>query len=200
MLLHLGYDETKVTVYGKYKRVLETCTYNIICWRHTIEGGYIDNVSENRLVNEDYISWINNLSEAKCPPQWRMSTIKIEKIKWYIMFIYANIDMQIDPLYKWVIGPSMNQVNTRGTAYLFRHSSTRNTCLDIFTNMVSASSGGILTSIPKIWITPIIVEDNITIRCKCGGQYKCNKWKRHRETSIHIEWMELCKELCVDEY
>jgi hypothetical protein len=197
MLSYLGLDETKAIISGKYQRVLETMTYDIMCWRHTEEGGYVDSMSENRLINEDFITWINILTEQKCVPQWKISSVRLGKIKWRIMFIYANVELQVDPLYKWAIGPNPGIVNTRGTAYLFKHAAIQNMCMDVFTHMVGVASGGIFASIPKIWFIPIKVDDSNTVKCKCGGQYTYTKWKRHRESNMHNEWIDLCKELCV---
>lgn len=182
-----------------YHRSIENQRYDMICWRHTEDGGFIDNVSENRLINHDFRKWITNLSVSKSVPQWKLATIKIGSRKWQLLFMYTDVDMQIDPLYKWMLGKTAGQMNTRGNAYLFKRKSIRTACLHVFTHMIGVSSGGVYTMVPRLTFVHTTVEDGPNVQCICGGIYTSTKCRSHIRTSQHISWMNECVELLQDD-
>ena len=170
----------------------------MICWRHGEDCGFIDNVSENRLINSDFRTWITTLSRNKCAPQWKLSALKVGRRKWHVLWIYSTMDMQIDPLYKWMLGKNAAHMNVFGTAYFFNRQAIRSACLNVFIHLVGVSSGGVYLTTPKLNFVHESVEDNTTVTCLCGGTYPSTKWKSHLRIKAHVNWMNECVELLMD--
>ena len=168
---------------------------NEILYWNPSSSGYIDGMSASHLITHELIRLINFCAENMCTPYWVMNTISICSTKWHVLFIYTKAGMSVDPLYKWLHRKTLGQINTCGVCYMFKRKYIRTICLDVFTHLLSISAGGTFATIPKIYLispTPLL---GTIIPCLCGERYELSKWKSHKRTRLHTDWMEMCSEL-----
>ena len=158
----------------------------------------IETIQENRLVNCEFLKWINEAAYNQKTIYWKCENITTyDKRKWYILFVYAD-DCVMDPLFQWMTAGRMYIPNIYGTAYVFQRLAIRNACVDILKHLVDVSSSQV---VPFPIICHIIqpVDDGDKIACKCGGRYDINRYEDHFNTHKHNRWIATLKELMSDD-
>ena len=147
-----------------------------------LKGDHIQTIHINRLINIEFMVWVNESGSLASPIQWKVETLSFKHTKLYVLALYADGCRQ-DRLYEYLTRTQIWPDTLYGVAYCFTKMSCRNACVKVLSHLLD------VTQMKMCMPINTSIEDGDQVYCKCGGSYQSHTVMAHFNTQRHQRWV-----------